>query len=158
MRERKHTDRERPIHERGHEVESPLLKKFGLTVYVPSEFELREMSDVIQPFRGRQLVDELEFWCAADAGAVLMKLIEMYGLPNAPEYHEWSQDFMDFKREGCFWTYVFQVNKNQYFYVSHDRSRVTVGCKATPDKKTCEAFFRFLACELNRRSVSRNSL
>ena len=146
----------RPMHERGHQVESPLLNQLGLTVYVPSASELREESHPFRPFGGKSLVDELEFWCAADAGTVLMRLIEMFGLPNAPEYHEWSEDFMNFGREGTYWEYIFQVNKEQFFFVSHENARVTVGCKTTPDKKTCEAFFRFIASELNRSPITRN--
>ena len=143
-----------PPHERGHHVQLPLLRELGLTVYVPSEFELRGMSDTIKPFGGKSLVEELEFWCAGDAGAVLMRLIEMFGLPNAPEYHDWSDEFMDFKREGCFWEYIFQVNEDQYFFVSHDNEKVMVGCKTTPDKRVCGTFFRFLASQLNRSPAS----
>jgi hypothetical protein len=148
--------RPRPVHERGHRVESALLRELGLTVYVPSASELRDKSDIIRPFGGKSLVSELEFWCAADAGTVLMRLIEMFGLPNAPEYHDWSDEFMDFKREATHWEYIFEVNKEQYFFVSHDHAKVTVGCKTTPDKKMCEVFFRFIASELNRSPITRN--
>lgn len=143
-------DTRRPVHEQGHHVESPPLRQLGLTVYVPSEFELRDMSEIIKPFRGKSLVEEAEFRCATDAGSVLMRLIELFGLPNAPEYHDWSVEFMNFKREGCFWQYIFQVNKHQYFFVSHDNEKVTVGCQTTPDRRICTTFFQFLASELNR--------
>lgn len=147
----------RPTHERGHQIESPLLRELGLTVYVPSEFELRDMSNTIRPFGGKSLVTELEFWCAAHAGTVLMRLIEMFGLPNAPEYHDWSDEFMDFKRESCFWEYIFQVNGDQYFFVSHDNERVTVGCKMKPEEKPCKAFFEFLASQVNRTPTPQNT-
>ena len=121
-----------------------------MTLYVPSATELRAKSDIIRPFCGKSLVDELEFWEAPDAATALMRLIELFGLPNAPEYHDWSDDFMDFKRESCFWEYIFQVNGDQYLFVSHDHTKVTVGCKTTADKKTYEAFFRFIASMLHR--------
>jgi hypothetical protein len=136
--------RRKPVRKEGHYVESMLFDKPGLTVYVPSADELRAKSDILQPFRGQIQNDEFDFHCTADVGTALMRLIENFGLPNAPEYHDWSEDFMNFKREGTYWEYIFLVNEKHYLFVSHDAEKLIVGCMGAPDRRTCEAFFRFI--------------
>ena len=140
----------RPARREGQQVESEFLKKLGLVVYVPSVNELRAKSDIIQPFRGQALGEEFGFRCTTDVGTALVRLIVSFGLPNAPEYHDWSKEFMDFRREGTYWEYIFEVNDDQYLFVSHDAGVLTVGSKTTPDKKTCEAFCRFVENAVNK--------
>lgn len=132
------------MHKEGHQVESKALEKLGIAVYVPSVSELRAKSEIIRPFCGQLLDSEFRFPRTVDIGTALTRLIERFGLPNAPEYHEWSEDFMNVGRMGSYWEYIFQVNEKQYFFVSHDYGKLTVGCRTTSDKKTCEAFFRFI--------------
>ena len=153
METQEHMKKEEEGQEQGHHVESMFLEKHGLTVYVPSPEELRSESDIVQPFCGEILNGKFEFWCALDVGTALMRLIESFGLPNAPEYHEWTDGFMKFGRESCFWAYIFRINKTLYLYVSHDDGKINIGytgCKGTPDKAACQAFFHFIENVLNR--------
>lgn len=136
-------------HMEGHQVRSLSLKTLGLAVYVPSVSELRTKSDLIRPFQGHLLGEGFRFRCTVDVGTALMRLIENFGLPNAPEYHEWSEDYMTFGREGSYWEYIFRVNEKQYLFVSHDNGRVIVGCKTAPERRTCEAFLRFIESKVN---------
>ncbi len=133
----------------GHHVETEFLTRIGLRVYVPSASEIRAKSDIVQPFRGTQFGKEWEFRCNVAAGTALVRLIERFGLPNAPEYHDWSDDFMDFGREGTYWEYVFQVNDSDYFFVGHDHEELTVGHKGASAPKTSATFLRFIENTVN---------
>ena len=141
------------MNRKGHQVESVVLKELGLGVYVPSVSELRAKSKIVRPFRGEILGKEYGFRCTGSVGTALLRLIVSFGLPNAPEYHEWSDEFMDFKREQSYWEYVFRVNQKQYLFVSQDNAGLHVGCKTVSDKRTCEKFCRFIEGVVNAPEV-----
>ena len=128
----------------GHWVESALLDKLGLSVYVPSVAELQAIPDIIMPFQGQSAGEEVKLRSVIGAGQVLMRLIWSFGLPNAPEYHDWSEDFMNFKRECTSWEFIFQVNARHYLYVADNFGEVTLGFRTTPDREIREAFLCFI--------------
>lgn len=128
----------------GSYVQAQHLHGPGICVYVPSPDELRACAKTVRPFQGRIMNAELDFASPVSVGDALPLLIHAFGLPNAPEYHDWSEEFFMFKREGTEWQYVFVVNGIHHLFVSHHHNELMIGCKGTLDMTICREFARFI--------------